>query len=113
MPNPNINCSNCGADGYRLKNPATGEVECVFCRSTWVVPELIRTTETQRFLDQQDNALTPASTLEDPDRPTPGAAPSKRLPGIAKAMLVVLGFLLLFVIILLISCGVAIRSIFG
>ncbi|MDR1013412.1 MAG: hypothetical protein LBL86_00290 [Coriobacteriales bacterium] len=48
-----VSCSQCGANEYRLVDERTGEVACQYCRSQWVVPELARKTETEKFLEQQ------------------------------------------------------------
>jgi len=48
-----IRCEQCGADDYRLLDETTGEVMCSFCRNRWIVPELAKKTETEKFLEQQ------------------------------------------------------------
>jgi uncharacterized Zn finger protein (UPF0148 family) len=48
-----ISCSQCGSNEYRLIDERTGEIACLYCRGQWVVPELARKSETEKFLDQQ------------------------------------------------------------
>ncbi|MDR0346764.1 MAG: hypothetical protein LBH56_00085 [Coriobacteriales bacterium] len=48
-----VSCSQCGSGEYRLVDERTGEVVCQYCRNQWVVPELARKSETEKFLEQQ------------------------------------------------------------
>jgi uncharacterized Zn finger protein (UPF0148 family) len=48
-----ISCSQCGSNEYRLIDERTGEIACQYCRSQWIVPELARKSETEKFLEQQ------------------------------------------------------------
>ena len=123
MTQKTIECSGCGAEDYKLLNPTTGEVECRFCRRKWTVPELVQKSETDRFLESQGlqpqnvqgNATEAFQKSQEnaADAKSTGADSSARLPGCFKAILVVAGFALIFLIILGISCTVAARSIFG
>jgi uncharacterized Zn finger protein (UPF0148 family) len=48
-----VSCSQCGSGEYRLADERTGEVVCEYCRNRWIVPALIKKSETEKFLEQQ------------------------------------------------------------
>jgi uncharacterized Zn finger protein (UPF0148 family) len=48
-----ISCLQCGSNEYRVVDERTGEVACQYCRSQWIVPELARKSETEKFMEQQ------------------------------------------------------------
>ena len=53
MTKVDIECVQCGSNEYQLLDPKTGEVLCPYCRNRWIVLELVRKTETEKFLAEQ------------------------------------------------------------
>jgi hypothetical protein len=48
-----VSCSQCGSGEYQLVDEHTGEIVCCYCRNRWVVQELAKKTETEKFLEKQ------------------------------------------------------------